>query len=400
VIEARCRLKAEGARWAARRQRLIAEGGHFATEIEPRDREIIARAKALPDCFLWMCHPPSAPTPADLDLYDVVAACFENLAAGLSLVKQVLDEPQLHQIQFEEAIDLLAESQSALRASIVDLDGPPDSDQLRVFNWLRDTAAENRIFIQRYMRLDDPADPRGWPDLAARIETLDATLQEAQRKHKLRRKLLGKVRHKASLIEREPDQAEEHWRLLIEAVNELVAGGLPPSNPEMREMLLPVISTLPQADEFPRGFQFVLREIERYAASSPPPEAAPREPATSPQIEEAARLLEGKSVVLIGGERRPPQQQAIEEAFRLRELIWLETREHQSIVGFEHSIARDDVAVVLLAIRWSSHSFGEAKDFCDKHAKPLVRLPGGYNPSQIAVQILTQCSERLQTIGT
>jgi hypothetical protein len=101
-------------------------------------------------------------------------------------------------------------------------------------------------------------------------------------------------------------------------------------------------------------------------------------------------------MVLIGGDRRRAAHEAIVESFGLQELIWLETREHQSIEGFEPYIARPDVAVVLLAIRWTSHSYGEAKEFCDNSGKPLVRLPTGYNPSQIASQILGQCSERLK----
>lgn len=109
-----------------------------------------------------------------------------------------------------------------------------------------------------------------------------------------------------------------------------------------------------------------------------------------------ARLLEGRSMVLIGGDRRPGSHQALKDAFGLRELIWIETREHQSIDGFEPYVAQPDVAVVVLAIRWSSHSFGEVRAFCDRHGKPLVRLPGGYNPNQVAAQIMAQCSERLR----
>jgi hypothetical protein len=48
------------------------------------------------------------------------------------------------------------------------------------------------------------------------------------------------------------------------------------------------------------------------------------------------------------------------------------------------------VTTVLLAIRWSSHSYGEVRDFCEKHGKLFVRLPGGYNPNQVAHQILLQ----------
>ena len=46
-------------------------------------------------------------------------------------------------------------------------------------------------------------------------------------------------------------------------------------------------------------------------------------------------------------------------------------------------------------IRWSSHSYGDLQKFCDKYKKPILRLPGGYNPNQIVHQILTQASGRL-----
>src|SRR5205823_11315848 len=104
-----------------------------------------------------------------------------------------------------------------------------------------------------------------------------------------------------------------------------------------------------------------------------------------------------RCVILIGGDRRPAAQDALQTALGLKELFWIETREHQSIEGFESYVARPEVALVLLAIRWSSHSFGEVKRFCDRYGKPLVRLPGGYNPNAVARQILAQCSERLET---
>ena len=75
--------------------------------------------------------------------------------------------------------------------------------------------------------------------------------------------------------------------------------------------------------------------------------------------------------------------------------MWIETKEHQSITAFEPAIAEPELALVLLAIRWSSHAFGDVKQYCDRHGKPLVRLPGGYSPNQVAVQILAQCSEKL-----
>ena len=42
-----------------------------------------------------------------------------------------------------------------------------------------------------------------------------------------------------------------------------------------------------------------------------------------------------------------------------------------------------------------THDMSAVKQFCDRHGKPLVRLPAGYNPNQVAAQILAQCSGQL-----
>jgi hypothetical protein len=107
-------------------------------------------------------------------------------------------------------------------------------------------------------------------------------------------------------------------------------------------------------------------------------------------------MLRGTTVVLIGGEIRTAAQAALEQAFELAELIWLSSEEHQSIEMFRPHVARSEVALVMLAIRWSSHSFGDIKAFCDAYEKPFVRLPGGYSPNQVARQILEQASEWIQ----
>ncbi len=176
-IEARCRLKAEGARWAAARQRGLRDGADYYTEIEPRDREIISKAKALDDCFLWMSHS-SAPIPADLRLWEDVAGCFEAAAMAVALLRQVHENGEKYRGFLEKAIDLTAEAQSALRMAVELVDGKPDSDQHRIFHWLRQTSAEEQIAISRFMRLDDPADPARWNDLQERISQLDSEIEE------------------------------------------------------------------------------------------------------------------------------------------------------------------------------------------------------------------------------
>ena len=56
------------------------------------ERDLIARAKALPDCFLWMCHREPA-VPGDLSRYDDLAGCFEAAPTRPPVLRAVADNP-------------------------------------------------------------------------------------------------------------------------------------------------------------------------------------------------------------------------------------------------------------------------------------------------------------------
>jgi hypothetical protein len=391
-VEARCRLKAEGARWAAIREIRIAEGADRTFEISPRDHDLLDRARAA-NCYLWM-NTPDFPVPADPAPLEDAAGCFEAVADAVALVRGLLPDVERHRRFFEPALDLLAEAQSALRVAIERLGDRKDQEQFAAYDWLRGVASREQIYIRRYMRIDDPASPSGHPNIQARIEKLDASFQDTLRQGKAQKSLLSKARYHARRVA--GDTGDDHdWAKISESVDALIACGEPPSSVEIREILLPILERMPDMGEPSRNLRLVLREIDRYlAARRPAAEPAAPEPPTA-EVVEAARLLGGKSVVLIGGARRPESHEAIRRAFDLDELIWIETREHESIAHFEHSVARPDVALVILAIRWSSHAFGDVKEFCDRYDKPLLRLPRGYSPNQVAHEILSQCSERL-----
>ena len=383
-IEAHCRVKAEGARWAAARQRAMRDGADYYTEIEPKDREIIGKAKTLEDCFLWMCHS-SAAIPSDLRLWEDVAGSFEAAAMAVALLRQIIDKGEEYRMFLEKAIDLTAEAQSALRMAVEMVDGKPDTDQNRMFLWLRQAATEQQIFIARHMRLDDPADPTQWNDLQERIGQLDSEIEEIRQRDKQRSKTLKKAQYHARVIGNGKG-SEADWNKVIEAVDVLVGEGMPASNTDLRDMLVPIVDDMPEVD-IPEGFQRVLGEVDRYLATQmPPAQQIVRE--ASAEVQKVADLYKGKTMAIIGGDRRPHAYEALKSAFGLKELIWIGTREHESTEIFVPYIARPDVDTVLLAIRWSSHSYGDVKAMCDKFGKEFHRLPAGYNPNQVAHQIL------------
>jgi hypothetical protein len=385
-LEARCRAKAEAARAVAEHQRDLAEGRDISDAEAPLDPELAAWGEKLTDVYYWM-RASEASADADLPVLTQAAGCFEAVAEAAALVRAEESKSK----SLERSLPLLAEAQSALRCVLLRLDIPDDADQEAVYEWVRATAARHRIYLRRHMRADDLADPVGWPSLLARID--DA--RSSGRRTPEQAALIDRIRRARESIG-EGKAANEEWSAILEAVDRLVAGGFPPSSRELRELLIPILDDMPDRDDLPRGVRLLLREIDRFQATRP--HAGTQEPAAEPtaEVRAVARLLAERSLVLIGGSRRRETEEALRKAFDLKSILWVETKEHQSVDSFEPAVARPEVALVLLAIRWSSHAFGDVRAFCQRHGKPLVRLPGGYSPNQVASQILSQCSEQLE----
>jgi hypothetical protein len=389
-IEIWCRRKAEIVRWIAESERMRREGTDSPTPASLSDSESSRWAEAVADSF-YFASAKAGSNSAEISLLDDLGGCFEAVAESVALAGEARQHGKLQ----DRVLRFVAEAQSALRRALQRLEIREDPEQESVYEWLRATAARERVYLRRHMRADDLADPAEWPSLLGEIERAIAGSRRPPSE-------IGKlelIRHHQTVIQTGRETGED-WPALIAAVDDLVSGGLQPSNRELRELLLPIIDLIPDRDDLPPRFNRVLIEIDRFLALRPqlPSTESVAEPA--PEILRVARLLGGRSLVLIGGNRRRDSQEALRRAFGLDSLIWIETKEHQSIHSFEPQIARPEVVLVLLAIRWSSHAFGEVRHVCDSHHKPLVRLPGGYNPNQVAVQILAQCSQQLTSIGS
>ncbi|MEZ4729846.1 MAG: hypothetical protein R3E79_22165 [Caldilineaceae bacterium] len=394
ALAQRCAVKQEGATWAAERQQRLAQGIKFDIEMELRRQKLIEHAQSLSDCYLWMCQR-EAQSPVEPIMFEHLAGCFEAMMHIVILVEALLADKKEEDTFLEPALNLAAEAQAALRHAATAINGGIDNDQAIFFQWLKIVTNQRQIHIRHYMTKRNSAKPSEWAALKVRIQALANQIQTAQQVNRQRQKLFSKVRHRRTQIEKATGRERlEDWQRLDEAVSSLIESGLPPSNLALREQLLPVLDQLPEALELSKNFQLVLREIDRFLAKRSP---APADMEVSEPIEEVLRvraLLRGQTIVLIGGERRPAAAVALKTAFALQELIWIEGHD-QTYMDFEPHVARPEVTVVLLAIRWSRHGFGEVKEFCDRYSKPLVRLPAGYNPNRVAYTILNQIGHRL-----
>ncbi len=128
----------------------------------------------------------------------------------------------------------------------------------------------------------------------------------------------------------------------------------------------------------------MFRELDRYLATVDKQAAdGARESAPSEEVAHVRELLEGRTVMLIGGDRREGSEKALCAAFGLGELNWVVTSEqHQSVADFETHVVAAGNSAGVVAIRWSRHAYGEVRHLCEKHGKPLVWLPEATTPTR------------------
>jgi hypothetical protein len=395
TIASRCRLKSEAVRWAIERRKLLEAGDR--KRADEGDDDILDRAGALPDCVLWMLDDQSAGVSAEPARAMLLSLGFEVAAVAADLLDALEDHPAA----LRDGLLLASEAQSALRVLVERLGGPKDRDQFHIYKHLLDLSSRHRIYINRFMRLDDPADPAALGRLRPRIEAILGQLDRTRGLARIRKRLIGRLKFHGGRVRHGQGTGDDRAKVLS-AVDELIEGGLPPSAPELREHLLPILDEFEEASDLTKNVELAVREVAAYRdtraalAARDEEEDGGLDEAPIPEVAEVARLLRGRSVVFIANVENPPARDALVRAFELDGIDWIVAREHQSIERFKPAIARPEVALVLLPIRWSSHSFGDIKPFCDELGKPLVHLPAGYHPNQVATQVLNQCSEQLR----
>jgi hypothetical protein len=193
--------------------------------------------------------------------------------------------------------------------------------------------------------------------------------------------------HLARLLE---DPAEHDWQRVVETLDELALTAPDERSAAVRRHLAKCEPQL-RAHRLPGDAALLLQELKA---------ATQRRtgPAPEPSVEErVAAALRGRALLVIGGVPKPESKKRLREAFGLSELLWPVTREDTPDgAKLEPQIARSDVAAVALLIRWVRHELNYSIDeLCKRHKKPMARVPGGYNPAQIAAALHEQCGVRL-----
>lgn len=167
LIVKRARWKSEACRFAIRR-RCGASSNGDEEALSAEENDLRAQREELEDCYAWMLDSPR-PLPEDRRVEEV-ALCYDVVARAAELCLELDAEGALSPVPAPDLLFLLAESQSSLLTALAHCDLRGDSDQRDLFLWLKEQTTRHRVYVDRHMRLDDPADSTKAAELMDRLE--------------------------------------------------------------------------------------------------------------------------------------------------------------------------------------------------------------------------------------
>jgi len=184
-------------------------------------------------------------------------------------------------------------------------------------------------------------------------------------------------------------------RRINEAMEELESLGVSPTDTRLEETCSMVrVDAFP--DEAPAHRYITAQQSVSLDVKLPSETEANTNPRWSDRVLEARELLAGGTIVIIGGEPKVDAAERIRDAFVVEDVEWVQLSEHGICEPMRAPIARPETRLVLVLIKFSGHLHAEEARRCARDAgKPCVSLPAGYNPEQIAEQILEQAAKRL-----
>lgn len=397
LLARRSRLKAASCRLYVRR-RAASDDPAAEQEVLASMNQMIEQAKSLRDCFLWVFWRYEE-QPED-DRLEVIARNYEALAESAELCEAIVRSPTgVRQTHVEQAFQMMAEADSALRLALKwTWLTSPDMDQDEAHTWLRQQTRERQVFVPHYMKVSDPADPHRADTLLGEIRSLSAHLSQRKAAASRVESVLNRLRYHARRLPAEGAGDAHDCGRINDCVEDLLDLGLEPDDTRLRDALRGLsIESFPTDAPAGPGVRTV------FAATAGDLDIQTQgsiEPRWSTRVAEARELLKGSSIVVVGGERRPDAVDRLKDAFALANVEWMSLTEHASAAPLRAPIMRRETRLVVVLTKLTGHLHAdEARAYAREAGVPFVTMPAGYNPEQVAEQVLVQAGERLRVTG-
>ena len=416
VVVTRARWKATACRLSCDRHAALAAGDDAEVEsLRTREESLRSRLRALPDTSTWMLDAPFGKRATEEGAFDADAAavadlariadCYETLATAAEVAMELDEAGAFADGPPASFLYLMAEAQSALLKALEGAPTRSDSDERDVFLWLKDQTTRHRIYVDRHMRLDDPADPGVSRDLTERIRRAARDVMEDRKRRRVRRDALAKIRYHVKKLSEAGGGGvtEAEVSSLTAALDAWREAGLEFTDRRLEETLAPLrgldvdgksaagrafFEALQRVPPRDGGGGKAQRESEREGAE-----------ATASAEEIAERVAERRVALLLD----VGSDVDVEELARGIGVLDMTVARIDPGSGdaAARRVALDGVLdsgadLFLLGVRLPQDEYGHLKERCLDMDALFVRLPGALTPAAVLHQVSRQVGWRLR----
>jgi hypothetical protein len=343
---------------------------------------------------------------------------FRNLALAIELAGAIIaargNNPRQYRNELHQLLRLFAEAQNAVRTEQENYgnSATPITEQFQAFQWLKHICGEEveAFRVERYMRIDDRADPDNNIDVARRIRDFSEYWSRSRSKEKHFTELTRAIERIRS--ESEPVDSDKNirdWEIVDSHITSLVRLGIHTNDAGIRDLMMPIADLLPECVFDDDGnveesridpskeFSEVLAHIQKYLTDHIQDEQRRPDDQESQEVKSVRELLAGKTVAVVAGICKPHAAARIEHALHLNELRWLTASKKDRVSDFESRLK--DVALVVLITKLIGHKHNDIRDMCKERGIPWVqtKINGGYSVNQVAATIMEQASQQLKS---
>lgn len=448
VVVTRARWKAAACRLALQRRENGEAGSEEQAVLEAqaasREKSLRSRLGELPDTSAWMLDFPFGKRVTEADAFAVdaptadklshIAHCYETVATGAEIAMDLDEGGAFRGGPPPAFLYLLAEAQSALLHSLNEAPTRIDSDQRDVFLWLKDQTTRYRIYVDRHMRLDDPADVAGSSGLVERMRRAAREAMAERTARRERGQQLSKIRYHVGKIMADHSPLSSEVNSLRHALECWTGAGHSATERGATDALKPLrqhASTLADTSAKEELYELLTEsgltpasgesvDGTREHVVTPAPsggvaqvpavrgpdgkaseDKALEDKAKAEQLlEEVRRLLSDKAVVLFSEDGAEVDETALLSELGPRTLTRLrlsaEADEAARWEQLTQALDGPETDLVLLGIRLPAAEYQRFKESCLERQKPFVRLPGSFSAGAIAHQISRQVGWRLR----
>ena len=401
VVVTRARWKASACRLSIeRRDARKNDSEKFDdSQFTSREASLRARLKSLPDTSTWMLDTPFGKRAGEPGAFEVpnevagqltqIAHCYDSVATAAEVAMELDESGAFANGPAPSFLYLMAEAQSALLQSLDDAPTRVDSDQRALFLWLKDQTTRYRIYVDRFMRLDDPADPTTSADLQERLRRGARDVLDDQERGRRRRDALAKIHyHTKKILESPESPPGPEVESLGQALARWSAAGFDPLERGLQDALVP-LRALPSDSDVPS--MCALKEllgstperdrpaqaVEADTAPQNSSQGSPRESLNSDEIKSA---LSSRSVGILLDAAADADLSDLQEKVGARSLaaVRIDLTSDDS-AGRGQSISEfldSGTDLFLLGVKLPPEEYSQFKGRCLERDALFVRLPG------------------------